>query len=287
MNLLYILLVVLIVVVLNYVNKNWKAWWYRNDPIFPKPDKKRKDLYVSFYGTQDEQVAETKGSFNLLLEAQMDGPDKSVQNILDSKVDTILYVPTQIFTDNVAGEKHTVRSDAETSLRTFFKKLSDAGALKYVKAVCPIDEPNNTVANLEELTKSVFIVRKVASEFTELTGLKLATFFAADKPFMGQSLFDWIGYDDYTMKANLMLSKQYKEFVASLRPDQKIMLIPGAAYGQDPIPWMDFAQLNPQVIAVVAFLWLDERNNDVGAKGARSNGMGSIYLAVFKDALNT
>jgi len=286
MNVFYVIIIVLCILLANYINKNWKTWWYRNDPDFPKPLKKRNDLYVGFYGTQDAQVAETKDSFNLLVEAQMDGPDKCVQNILDAKVDTFLYVPGQVFSDNVPGQKHTVRSDAEVLLRAFFQKLRDAEALKYVKAICPIDEPNNTVANLDELTKGVNIVRQIANEFTELAGLKLATFFAADKPFMGQSLFDWVGYDDYDMRANLMLSKKYKEFVASLRTDQKVMLPPGAAYGHDPIPWMDFAQLDPKVVAVIAFLWLDERNNDVGAKGARSNGMGSIYLAVFKDALS-
>lgn len=287
----YILTALVIIIALAYIRKNWKEWYYKNDPVFPPPIIKRKDFYVGFYGTQDNQVEETKGSFNLLLEGQFDGPDKCVQNILDAKVDTILYVPSQVFSPNEKDVKHTVLPDAEDKLRAFFQKLSDVGALSYVKAVCPIDEPNNTVASLNDLEKAVAVVHLVAKEFPELTGLKLATFYAADKDFMGQHLFDWVGFDDYTMKANLMLSKKYEDFVASLLPHQHIMLIPGAAYGQDPVPFLNFAQANPRVIAVIGFLWLDARKNedgkdDVGALGARSNGMGTKYLETFKAALN-
>lgn len=287
----YILLALSAIIIIAYIKNNWKTWYYRNDPVFPEPVIKRKDFYVGFYGTQDNQVEETRGSFNILLEGQFDGPDKCIQNILDAKVDTILYVPGQVFSPNEKDVKHTVLPDAETRLREFLQTLSAAGALKYVKAICPIDEPNNTVASLDELTKAAAIVRSVGSEFPELSRLRLATFYAADKPFMGQDLFDWVGFDDYTMKANLMLTDQYNAFVGSLQPHQMIMLIPGAAYGQDPVPFVNFAQVNPRVIAVIGFLWFDARKNadgkdDVGALGARSNGMGNKYLETFKAVLN-
>lgn len=283
---LIIVAVICLFILATYIKNNWKRWKYKDDIEFGEPATKRKDLYIGFYGTQDNQVAETQGAFNLLLEGQFDGPDKCAQNILDAQVDTILYVAAQLFSDNVPGQKHTVRADAVVRLNAFFEMLRSKGALKYVKAICPIDEPNNTVKDAEELARAILTLKVATLQFPDLLGCKLATFYAADKPFICQDLYDWIGYDDYDMGSHILVSDKYRSFVQSLRPNQHVMLIPGAAYKQKPMPFVNYAQTHSEVIAVVAFLWLDERNTDVGAKGARSNGMAEQYLAAGRSVVN-
>lgn len=281
----YVLASIIVALAAAYLKKNWKRLRYSKDVPFPIPAIKRTDLYFGFYGCQDNQVAETKGSFNLLIEQQADGYAKCVQNILDAGTDVLLYVPSQVFSLNVPGQKHTVMPGVESRLRDLFSDLRRDGALKYVKAICPIDEPNNTVADSTELSNAIQSIKAVAAEFTELTGLKLATFYAADKPFICQNLYDWVGFDDYDMHSSVLVGAQYQALVASLRPGQRTMLIPGAAYMQDPGPFVNYAQAHQEVIAVVSFLWFDARNSDVGAPGARSNGAGAIYLDAGKSVI--
>lgn len=258
---------------------NWKRWWYRKDITFPAPTTKRTDLYWGYYGCLDEQVDEVKGTVNLHMESQFNGVDKAIQNILDAGVDTMLDVSIQVFTDYVKGQYKTVRPDAESRLREFFKLLQERGALKYVKVIYPIDEPNNTVGSLPELQKAVAIIRRVADLYLGPDGYKLAVIYAADKPFIGQSMYDWIGFDDYDMKSHVLVGKMYRALKDSLQPHQRTIIVPGAAYGQDPTPFVNFAQANQEVAVVMPFLWLDNTNGDVGAPGARSNGMAAQYLA--------
>lgn len=278
MNPLYILAVIAVLVVGNYVNKHWRKWWYRNDLTFPSAPK-RTDLYYGYYGCLDEQVAETKGHINLHMESQFSGIPKTIQNMLDANADCMLDVSYQVFSEYTPGQYRTVHPDATDRLHDFFRTLQDADVLKQVKIIYPIDEPNNTVGSQDELTKAVGIIRTVAARFPELAGYKLAVIYAADKPFIGQDLYDWVGFDDYDMKSHVLVGKQYKALKDSLHPFQKTIVIPGGAYGQDPKPFIDFAQGNPEVAMVMPFLWFDDRGGSVGASGIRSNGMAAKYIA--------
>lgn len=288
MNNYPVILAILLVVAFLFAahaKKNWRKWKYSKDIQFPLTLEKRKDLYFAFYGCQDNQVNETRGAFNLLFEGQFDGPVRCAQNILDAGVDTVLYVAGQLFSDNVPGQKHTVRADALIRLQQLFTMLQAKGALKYVKAICPIDEPNNTVGDAAELSQAIKMLRLVAADFPELNNFKLATFYAADKPFICQELYDWVGFDDYDMGSHVLVSDRYKKLVASLLPNQKTMIVPGAAYKQDPVPFVNFAQTAKEVVAIVAFVWFDARNADVGAPGARANGIGPQYLSAGRSVI--
>lgn len=256
---------------------HWRKWWYRKDIHVAKPEKLRKDLRFGYYSCKGEQVAETKGHVNLLHESQFDGPEKCIQNILDCGQATVLDVHYQLFSQESKEVPNKVRPDAESRLRDFFALLSARGALGYVKYLYPIDEPNNTVVDLDELTKAVELVRRVAAEFRELDGYKMAVIYAADKGFTGQHLYDVVGYDDYDIKSTQLVSKKFKDLLASLLPHQTIILVPGGAYRQDPTPFMNYANTNPKVEIVMPFLWFDDTTGSVGAPGIRSNGMAAGY----------
>ncbi len=286
MTIEHVIAIILVLVVGNYVNKHWRKWWYRKDINFPATGIRRPELEIGFYSCDDEQVAETRGAINLLMESQFGGPDKCIQNILDAGVHCMLDISFQIFYKRTKEEKNILREDARTRLHDFFTLLQSRGALKYIKYIYPIDEPNNTLLDPEgSLQLAIPMIEDVASHFPELADHMLAVIYAADKPFPCQHMFHRIGFDDYDMKSHVLVSKKYKDLKASLLPHQKIMIIPGGAYGQDPTPFVNFAQANLEVAIILSFLWFNDTNGNVGALGIRSNGMSQKYITAGKSVL--
>lgn len=275
----YLIAAISILVVGNYVNKHWRVWYYRNDPVLPDAPK-RDGLYFGYFGCTKDQVVETKGHVNVLVEVQFE-PESTIKHIRESNTAVMLGLSPYLLDRPDVHTKFTVRPDAEQRLRDHFTALRLAGVLHFVVALSPIDEPNNTVGNVDELTKAVSVIRKVAAEYAELKDYKLYVVYAADKDFIGRDMFDWIGFDDYDMKGSVLTGKQYKELRDSLFPDQKTIIIPGGAYGQDPVPFCNYAKASVEVAVVMPFLWAD----DQGEPGIRSNGMAAHYINAGKSVI--
>ena len=257
----------------------WNKYKYSKDIVVLEPAIKRTDLYYGYYSCFYDQVAETKDHINLFMESQFQGPDVALDNILKAGMDTALDVMFQVY-EKVPGQSESVvRNDAEQRLRDFFTFLRNKGALKYVKILYPSDEPNNTVLNLEEQQKGTSIVRKVAKEFSDLDGVKLAVIFAADKEFIGKELYDYVGFDDYDKKSHVLVNEQYQKLKQELLPHQKTIIVPGGAYGQDPTPFVNFAHANSEVGIVMPFLWYDDPWGGVKALGIRSGALKNAYIA--------
>lgn len=283
MNPLYILAIVVALVAINYVNKNWRKWYYRKDPVFP-PAPKREGLYFGYFGCARDQVAETNGHVNILNEVQFE-PENAIKHMLACGTDIMLALSCQLFDRPNDQSKFTVRPDAETRLSDFFVALQSAGILGRVKALTPIDEPNNTLASADELTHAIYLIRQVAHQFPSLDGFKLYCIYAADKAFICSEQFDWIGFDDYDMKGNVLNGKQYKDLKASLRAGQKTIIIPGGSYGQDPTCFANYANANFEVAVVLGFLWADDEWGTVGAPGIRSNSTKDLYIQAGKSVI--
>lgn len=281
----YILIIGVILIVGNYISKHWRKWWYRNDINVPAPATKRTDLYYGYFGCLFDQVAETWDHVNLLNEAQFEGPERAARNIVAAGVDCMLCLTPQLL-QRINGAQNTVRADAQASLFGFFRFLSDAGALKHVKFLTPVDEPNNNMESVEELSKAVVVIKAVAKFFPELDDVKLYAIYASDKDFMGKEMFDLVGFDDYDMKSNVLVGKGYKDLKATLRPHQRTILVPGGCYGQDPTPFVNFAQANQEVAMVLPFLWLDDQWGTVGVPGIRSGSLRSAYVNAGKSIIN-
>lgn len=279
----YILTAIAILVVGNYVNKHWRVWYYRNDPVFPDAPK-RPGLLYGYFGCTKDQVAETKGHVNVLVEVQFE-PENTIKHIRESNTVVMLGLSPYLLYRPDVHTKFTVRPDAEQRLREHFNALRTAGVLHFVIALSPIDEPNNTVGNVDELTKAVAIIRLVANSYEELKGYKLYAVYAADKDFIGRDKFDWIGFDDYDMKGNVVNGKQYQDLKVSLRPGQKTIIIPGGSYGQDPTPFVNYAKANLEVAVVLCFLWADDEWGTVGAPGIRSNSTKQQYINAGKSVI--
>lgn len=236
----------------------YKAQNKPREADIPTPTVLRTDLYAGYYGVMNDQAEKTVGFVNCLWECNFQGHVKAGENILTAKVDTVISLGDQLFTRFAdSGRNHRVAVNAKQQLTDYFNYLDLIGALQYVKAVTPFDEPNTQVESAAELMKSIQIIKEVAAGFPVLAGLKLAVIYAA-KPetYDCIEMFDFVGVDDYEALSGMLTDGTYGRMKARLRPDQKTILLPGGAFGQDPTPFINFAHNNPEVLGVLAFTWL-------------------------------
>lgn len=221
----------------------------------------RKDLYYGYYATDQGSVEETKDHINLLWENQFGSIDTVVNNIQQTKVFTILDLSPQLF-KKVAdkGKNYVYNEVADAQLKRLFQYLQDKNVLQYVKAFSPIDEPNTNVATPEDLNKAIESISRVAVNFPELNGYKLVCIYAA-KPqsYTLSEKFDWIGFDDYDNKSQIFINGQYEYLKSILHTNQRTIIMPGGAFGQNITPFINFANGNAEVAAIVPFVWFGPR----------------------------
>ena len=251
------------------------AYWYKKRPVkeidIPAPAKLRTDLYYGYYGCEvgpdvegrlQNQPLETKSHVNFFWEAQFNTPEDTVNNILFMKLPTILDVTNNAFSrTTTSGRSFTCRPDAEVLLTELFKRLQDAGALKYVVGICPVDEPNiNTTEG--ELRKAIGVIETVAARFSDLSGFKFTWAYAAmPETYDCIDKVHWVATNDYE-KLNTIFDGAdgaYNKLVRQLKPHQRTFIIPGGAFGQNPEPFVNFAHSHPEVIAIVPFCWFGRR----------------------------
>lgn len=225
------------------------------------PNPTRKDLYYGYYATDQGSVEETKDHINLLWENQFGSTDRVVENIQQTKVFTVLDLNPQLFIKIAdKGKNFAFNPTAEGQLNRLFKYLQDKNVLQYVKAFSPIDEPNTNVATPDDLNKAIDCIAKVAANYPELSGYKLICIYAA-KPqsYTLSERFDWIGFDDYDNKSQIFVNGQYQYLKSILRPGQRTIIMPGGAFGQNITPFINFANGNAEVAAIVPFVWFGPR----------------------------
>jgi hypothetical protein len=122
------------------------------------------------------------------------------------------------------------------------------------------------------------MVRMVAAEFPELSGVNLAVIYG-DRGMPGIGSYDWVGFDKYDEHEAIFCDGRYDDLKAELRADQRIILVPGGAspWKQDPAPFYNKAVSDTQVLAIVPFIWQDNAAPGVGA-GIRSNSTKPRYI---------
>lgn len=229
------------------------------DPVIPAPTTPpRTDLLFGYFGAMDNQAADTVGYVNLFWEDHFQGDAKSLSNILTAKVPTVLSFGDQIYEKfQTSGRNYRITANAEANLRAYLTMLQVGGALQYVKGATPFDEPNTNVA-VGELQKGIDLIKKVAADYPELAGLKLACIYAYQpQTYDCIEQFDYVGIDDYSQMADILVDGSYATLKAMLKPGQKTIIIPGGAFGEDVTSFLNFAEGNPEVGAILAFVWFD------------------------------
>lgn len=249
-------LVMVIAAFLIYKNKKGKG----HDIEVAAPLSRRTDLLYGYYGCELGQPEEVRGHVNLHWECQFRGMAKAASDINFMATTTVLDLSPQLFT-RVAdkGKNFGLSWLAMTNTLEVFEYLQSKGALKYVKALVILDEPNTNARSAEELNSACDIARLAAARYPELIDVKLVCVYAA-KPesFTCIERFDWVGVDDYDQKSSV-LQGSHQALLAAKRPDAKTILLPGGAFGQDPTPFVNWAQAHTDVVAVVPFCWFGPR----------------------------
>lgn len=225
----------------------------------PVPAQLRQDILYGYYGTMDDQAALTKDYTNLLWEAQFQGMEKAADSILTASKFTVLDVANQVMLRFAeSGRNYKINPFAEGNLRILFDYLENKGALKYVKVLTPIDEPNTNARSTEDVQEAINVVKKITSEYHSLDGVKLGVIYAA-KPATYECIeqFDYVGVDDYDSKSQIFTNGTYEGIKSRLKPGAKTIILPGGGFGQDPEPFVNFAHNNLEVGMLVPFTYLD------------------------------
>ena len=215
-----------------------------------------------YYLTLPGQIEETQDHVNLLwLDTQGRLPQQEMARATTLGKAVVIDMAGCLF------DGRAIRPDATErvqSLRTYIKLHGDLSA---VRVLVPIDEPNlpeTAVSHL--LPAAVAILRYAWPE--ALVGC----IYYNDGRFQHHHLFDVLGFDDYLggfgicqkprwyeriklFFGGFVRRGSYLRFAELLRPDQRTWLIPGGTYGEQPWPWVEFANRRPEVWAIVGFLW--------------------------------
>lgn len=261
---------------------------YRNRqiPDIDIPNAPGRKLWYGYYGRIGNQVAETKDHINLLWESQFEGIEKASASILEAKMNTVLDVHVQLFNDPANGKDFTLRIDAPAKLREAFDYLRGTGALSYVKILYPVDEPNTMVESPQDLLEAIRILKAVSLEYKELSGVKYAVIYAA-KPasYTCYEEYDYIGINDYQFKSQIFINGTYQS-IKDL--GKQTFLVPGGAFGQDPKPFLNFANSNPEVVAIIPFVWFGPQINADNWIGIRDQEIRKqAYIETGKSIIET
>ena len=253
--------------------------WPPLDPI-----QRAAPFMTGFYGSDRLQPAEVADFTTLHWESFFFGEPSGIDSILEAKKPTVIDL--RCMWGSLDG-KFFLLPEAETNLRMLFVRLAAAGALQYVWALYPIDEPNTTVAIRLDIRLANIICRTVASEFPELAGVKLAVIFSGfdDTPCIED--YDLVGGDAYSRREKIFdvsimpwpPKSDYDRLVSRLRPDQQAIIVPGGGdpWRQDPAAFFAKASQDGRIALVLAFLWIDRSDSGPTHAGIRNNGMAEHY----------
>ncbi len=221
----------------------------------------RNDLLFGYYSSLENCYAQTKDFINLIWYSHFYGVDKFIEILKETTHSVVLDV-APLCLDSSVSRAEVVKPDAAENLRNYFKMLESHGVLHKITHLYPKDEPNIFMASAEEHLKLIKLVKSVAAEFEGLHGVKLAVIYARGKPFWNSEEHDIVAIDNYGQKSQILTIGDHADLVKLLKPGQKTWLIPGAAFGQNPDPFVSYALSHPdEVDGVIPFLWFDDPNH--------------------------
>jgi hypothetical protein len=255
----------------------------------------RSDLLYGYYGNQRGQVQETFGHVNLHMTWGWGGP---YNDVVTDEFMTAKTLGIKVCMLGIPGSHAADPAAAEAVTRDIFNQLQKVGALDCVKYVYPIDEPNLPIQGPkthEQVTTVNKMIRRVAREFPELSGLKLAVIYAggeSGRPGLSggdrEGLYDAIGIDHYDAREGVL--ELYDDMERSMLPDQEWILVPGGAdpMRQDPQEFYNYALDHPRVKIIMPFIWFDSYNKMIadgsvlngGYSGIKSNSQHFNYVSL-------
>jgi hypothetical protein len=228
------------------------------------PSPQRTDLLFGYYGDCPTCIAETHDHINLYWVSNWSGLAVTEQSLFNARVAGITHIVLAVPT-------------AEADARFYLTSLEVDGYLQNIDALYPVDEPDQLKLSDSQVTATNAMLRRVMADYPSLSKTKLAVIYSASSQRPGIASYDWVGMDDYN-KGCEALGTEYASLKGLLRPDQRTMLVSGGAspWQQDPACFLEKANSDPQVIALIAFIWFDSWGGTDNL-GIRSNATRKLY----------
>ena len=234
----------------------------------------RDSIYFTYYGSEQGQVEAVAAHTNMAMVMGWDGLDIAIAEMQQAQargLSVMLELP------------EAYQSEAAT--RQKFTQLQALDLLRSIKAIYPIDEPDAVGLSAEKIAITNAMIRRVMTDFG--INVPLAVIYSAKFTWPGIASYDWAGFDNYD--ADIFSNGDYARLKSMLRADQRILLVPGGAdrWRQDPQPFINKANADPQVVGIVAFIYRNNADPQRGASlGIKSNGMKGAYCAAGRTAIN-
>lgn len=220
------------------------------------PSVLRTDLQYCYYMSLPGQMAATADHTSLLWHAQFYGPDALVDELRGYAHRLVLDCSAQLMRPTGKDSRKALSPTAEQDLRAFFVDLRTRGLLDRVAYLTPMDEPNLFADSEADLLGALTILKRVAAEHQELAGVRYVCIYGSKaERLYGLEQFDVVGIDNYEQQSQVLTKGAHADLMRQIAPHQQVMVIPGAAYYQDPAPFVAYAHSEPRCWGVVPFIW--------------------------------
>jgi hypothetical protein len=165
-----------------------------------------------------------------------------------------------------ADRRYVGSEQAAANLGKYFTQLRDLDLLGTIKAIYPLDEPDLNLEIAAEVIDASNRDIRAASAVWGYLSLKAVIYGNQGTP--GIESFDWVGRDWY---------RHGPQSLPAMLPGQKLIVVAGGAdpFRESPSAYEDFAASNPDVVAVIAFVFFDY---ELGL-GIGHNGLAPDYRA--------
>lgn len=242
------------------------SWW--EDVHIPMPEVLRTDLNYCYYLSLPGQMGKTADHTSLLWHGQFYSLDALEVELQGHDQRMVLDCALQLV--HRASNGRALSPTAEPDLRAFFTDMRARGLLSRVAYLTPMDEPNLFAASESDVVQSMAVLKRVAAEFQELAGVKYICIYGENaERLWALPEFDVVGIDNYKQRSSVLTTGAHADLMRHLLPHQQVMVLPGAAYGQDPTPFVAYAHSEPRCWGVVPFIWchVPESADKEGWKG--------------------
>lgn len=262
----------------------YKKYYGPNTYMPPVPAVLRKDLAFGYYLSSDDSIQKMVDHCNFIFEPNWGTLQGLLNRAKAHDLPIVLCITRECFGD---FDSTKLSPYIEADLRVLFDRLRDENILERITVLYPIDEPDGRHISNETMSLCVQTVRAVASEYSELENVKLGVIYSTHMTYPGFDHFDIVGLDKYGVGSNVLISREFKTLNKRLRPHQKVILVPGGAdpWKQNPEAFERYAHSHPEVLGIIAFLWIDYMENGELHKGIGSNETRELYVKLGKRLL--
>ena len=171
--------------------------------------------------------------------------------------------------------------EQDTRLRTLFDELRAGGVLWLANVLFVCDECEQKGYSAAQMAAAATHVRTVAATYPELASTRLMANYGCGNAFVGWEAMDIVSCDRYDRSA-----AETRKNLRDKAPGKKYAEISGGAepFLQDPWPFLDEAQADPDFVMLVYFIAHDNAATGLGV-GILNGKLAPAYCGVSRSLL--